>query len=134
MSLQAFFHVDTSPAYGICMACHGQELAAWLFPFDIRGVVHPVSVPLLTTVGVVVGAGLAARRNREFRRPRGGFNSTSALLGAGVGFAAIVALGCPTRLWLRLGYGDGTVLLPIVGLVLGILVAVIVMKRRAGHV
>ncbi|HEX5630993.1 MAG TPA: hypothetical protein VFY15_04985, partial [Acidimicrobiia bacterium] len=61
----AFFEVRPPEAYGICMACHGRDLINWVgreITGNVRLVVAPASVvfPLLTVVGVVLGARLAA--------------------------------------------------------------------------
>ena len=72
----AFFQVRPPEAYGICMACHGRDLVNWVgreITGNARLVVAPAAVvfPLLTVVGVILGARFAEelgfRRDAEKR-------------------------------------------------------------------
>src|SRR5437660_5112749 len=67
----AFFQVRPPEAYGVCMACHGRDLVNWM----INALAHthltvaPASLvfPVLTTIGVLVGAVVGAATSGEFR-------------------------------------------------------------------
>jgi len=133
VALQVFFSVDDAPAYGVCMACHGRDLVT------LGSQAGAIGLPLLTTVGVVLGAALASRRHgeRRVRRPRAGRTPAAwtrqSSLGLVAGFGSLLALGCPTRLWLRVGHGDATVLPAVLALVAGVVVATLTMRRWASH-
>src|SRR5262249_28749923 len=67
----AFFDVRPPEAYGVCMSCHARDLVNWTLNVLARThlEVAPVSLvfPVLTPIGVLVGALLAAKTSREFR-------------------------------------------------------------------
>src|SRR5213594_2291994 len=67
----AFFDVRPPEAYGVCMACHARDLVSWTLNTLARTQleVAPASLifPVLTPIGVILGALVAARRKREFR-------------------------------------------------------------------
>lgn len=137
VAAQVFFGVTRPSAYGVCMACHGQEVADWTVN-TFAGTHLQVgslsrSFPLLTTVGVLLGAALASVRNREFRRqPGGGSRLVPLLLGGAIGVAALTALGCPTRIWLRVAYGEPLAVIGVGGLLAGIAAGTLLLRWRAG--
>jgi len=133
VGVQVFFGVKPPPAYGICVACHTRDMIAWLVN-HLAGThweIAPVSLilPLLTTVGLLIGAYLAAVRNHERRKVALGGHWRSFVYGILVVNAAIVALGCPTRLLLLSAYGDMLALLTVAGLAVGILMGTILLSR-----
>lgn len=130
VSLQAFFHVDDAPAYGLCMACHGQDLVQTIIA-DVGVGPDRRALPLLTTVGVVLGAVWAARRNHETARWSGGVHWRRVVFGMLAGFCSLVAMGCPTRLWLRIGYGDVTAIAPVVSMVGAVVITTMILRRWA---
>jgi hypothetical protein len=93
------------PAYGICVACHSRDLLAglglqrWLGAPAVDGLV-------LTTLGLLAGAALAARVHGERRVRPARSPVRSLLMGALTMCASLLALGCTTRLALRVAYGD----------------------------
>jgi hypothetical protein len=93
--------------------------------------ITPVSLtlPLLTTVGVLIGARVAAWRNGEFRPASLGKGWQSFVYGLLVMNAAILVLGCPTRLLLFGAYGEILALLGVVGVAIGISVGTWLLKR-----
>lgn len=125
VSVQVFLNVKPPPAYGICMACHPRDIVNWLSNhlLGTRWEIAPVSAtaPLLTTVGVLIGAFIAARRNHEFRWLSLGQRARSLIFGVVVMNAALIVIGCPTRLLLLGAYGDGMAWIAIGGVVVGIL-------------
>ncbi len=133
VGVQVFFSVKPPPAYGLCMACHPRDMVNWLLNhlFGTRLELAPVSatVPLLTTVGLVIGASIAARRNREFRWLSLGKRARSFLLGLLVMNAALIVIGCPTRLLLLSAYGEVLAMVGVVGLVIGIVCGTWFLKK-----
>jgi hypothetical protein len=129
------FEVRPPEAYGICMACHGRDLVNSV----INGLlgtsltIAPASAifPLLTTVGVVLGAWIAAVMSGEFRfrMPRAPWKSL--LNGVLVMNFALIAAGCATRLALRTSAGDPLGLIGFVAMVVGVVAATVWMRRKA---
>lgn len=133
VGVQVFFGVKPPPAYGICMACHPRDMVNWLLN-HLAGThweMAPVSatVPLLTTIGIVIGASIAAHRNREYRWLSLGKRARSFLLGLLVMNAALIVMGCPTRLLLLSAYGEVMALVGVAGLVIGILCGTWLLKK-----
>ncbi len=133
VGVQVLFNVKPPPAYGICMACHPRDLINWTVN-HLAGTnweVAPVSLtfPLLTTVGLLIGALLAARRHREFRWVSLGHGARSFVLGLLVMNAALIALGCPTRLLLLSAYGDVLGWIGVIGLGFGIVGGTLLLKK-----
>ncbi len=131
----AFFAVRPPDAYGICMACHGRDLVAWITnrTAGTRFPVAPVSLvfPLLTTVGVVVGAFLAAVTSGEFRWRRTSHPTRSFVHGFLVMNFALLAAGCSTRLLLRAAAGDWLGVAGVGAMIPGIVLATVWLRRRA---
>lgn len=133
VGVQLFLGVKPPPAYGICVACHTRDVVNWLSNhlLGTRWEIAPVSLilPLLTAVGMLIGAYAAARRNTERRRVALGGHWRSFIYGILVMNAAIVALGCPTRLLLLSAYGDLLAVLAVGGVVAGILAGTFLLAR-----
>lgn len=133
VGVQIFFSVQPPPAYAICMACHPRDMVSWLFNnfFGANWEIAPVSVlfPLLTTVGVLIGAFIAAYRNGEIRWISLGKNWQSFIYGLLVMNGAIVVLGCPTRLVLFSAYGEMLAVLGVVGVAVGITIGTLLLER-----
>jgi len=106
-----WFDVSPPDAYGVCMACHGRDLVNWTInaAAGTRLTVAPASLvyPLLTTVGVFLGALVAARHHREFRWITPDQPVKTFLYGVLVMNFALIAGGCAIRLTLRTAAGEG---------------------------
>lgn len=101
---------------GICVACFSRDIAGAL------GLHRAAVVQYLRPEipGMVLGAFLAALAFGEYR-PRGGSAPvTRFLLGAVAGIGALVFLGCPWRVILRLAGGDAFALFGLAGLIFGV--------------
>jgi hypothetical protein len=106
------------------MACHPRDAINWVVN-RLAGAdweIAPVSMtaPLLTSFGVLIGAFAAARRHRERRPLSLGRPVRSLLFGVLAMNAAIIALGCPTRLLLLSAYGEALAVVGVAGLIAGI--------------
>lgn len=110
---------------GFCIAC---------FLRDIGGGLHLHSAATVQNMrfeifGLVIGAFAAALAFREFK-PRGGSSPmTRFVLGFVVMIGALMFLGCPLRMVLRLGGGDLNALLGLGGFVGGILLGILALKK-----
>jgi hypothetical protein len=134
---QAFFKVIPPIAYGVCMVCHPKELFNWLAD-HLLGThwgysMASTTVPLLTVVGVVVGALIASRQHGEFHfKP-----ARQPLLYFVAGFLMInfgLILGsCPIRVVLLTSYGSIMGLVAWVCVVAGVGLGLLAMRWRAGR-
>ena len=118
------FEVRPPEAYGVCMACHVRDLVNWTIN-DLAGTrltVAPASlvVPVLTPLGVLLGACVAARANGEFRWRRPESPLLAFAYGVIVMTCALVAGGCSIRLLLRASGGELLGALGFAGLAVGV--------------
>lgn len=110
---------------GICVACFLRDIAGGL-KLQQSGAVQYIRPEI---IGFLLGAFGAALGFREWK-PRGGSSPIIRfVLGAFVMIGALVFLGCPIRMMLRLGGGDLSALVALGGLVGGIGGGVFFLKR-----
>ena len=131
----AFFEVRPPDAYGICMACHGRDLVNWTINLlaSTHLTVAPASLvfPVLTTVGVFLGALLGATTSGEFRwrNPESPWETfTYGLL---VMNFALLAGGCSIRLLLRTAAGEALGMVGFGGMVAGVILGTFWLRWRA---
>lgn len=131
----SFFEVRPPEAYGICMSCHGRDLVNWLsndfLGTDLTVAQASVVFPLLTTVGVLVGAFAGAVFSGEFRfrmpsKPLQSFGQGILVMNL-----ALLAGGCSTRLLLSTSAGDLLGLTGFGAMVVGVILATFWLRRRA---
>ena len=69
-AVQAYFNLLPPMAYGVCMVCHPKELINWLSDHLLNThwgySMASFEAPILTVVGVILGAIIAAFRHHEF--------------------------------------------------------------------
>lgn len=113
------------PNMGICVACFIRDIAGalGLHRAEVVQYIRP------EIIGFVLGAFVTAFAFREFRARGGASPIIRFLLGAFVMIGALVFLGCPVRMMLRLAGGDLNGVTALVGLVVGILVGIFFLKR-----
>ncbi|MGF7186273.1 putative membrane protein YeaQ/YmgE (transglycosylase-associated protein family) [Desulfitispora alkaliphila] len=132
---QGFLSLNPPPAYGICVICHGRDLINWLsnFLFSTNFPITQVSknFPLLTVIGVVIGAFVAAYTNKELNFKWIENKFTSFITGMLVMISGLVVLACPMRLLLRTAYGDFIALAGVIALVIGVILGTFALKWRA---
>lgn len=110
---------------GICVACFERDIAGAL-GLHRAGIVQYLRPEIM---GFVLGAFAAALFAGEYK-PRGGSAPlVRFFLGMFAMIGALVFLGCPWRMLLRLAGGDGNAILGILGLVFGIFIGVQFLKR-----
>ena len=116
--VQAFFQVIPPPAYGICMVCHPKDLFNWIsdhvFGTSFGNVSVSVAVPVLTVLGIVIGAFIAARIHGEFKIERAREPIFHFITGFLVINFGLILGSCPIRILIVSGYGS---LIGMVGLI-----------------
>ena len=110
---------------GFCIACFLRDTAGalGLHKAEVVQYIRP------EIIGLVLGSFCSALAFREFR-PRGG---SAPVLRFVIGFfmmiGALVFLGCPLRMVLRLAAGDLNALIALIGFICGIFIGVQFLKR-----
>ena len=110
---------------GFCIAC---------FLRDIAGTTKLHSAAVVQyfrpeIVGIVLGAMIAAVAAKEFKGKGGSSPVLRFVLGMFVMVGALMFLGCPLRMVIRLGGGDWNALVALVGFIVGILVGIVFLKK-----
>ena len=131
------FDVRPPDAYGICMACHARDLVDWTLnaAAGTQLTVAPVSLvfPMLTPVGVLLGALLAARTHQEFRWQRPEHPLKTFLYGVVVMNGALLAGGCSISLLLRTAAGETLGIIGFGGLAAGVILGTTWLRWRAAR-
>ena len=110
---------------GFCIACFERDIAGAL------GLHSAAKVQYIRPeiIGIVLGSLAAALTAKEFRAKAGSSPACRFLLGLFVMIGALVFLGCPLRMVIRLGGGDLTAVAGLLGFVAGILVGIVFLKK-----
>jgi YedE family putative selenium metabolism protein len=110
---------------GICVACFERDIAGavGLHRAEVVQYMRP------EIIGFVLGSLIAAYLFKEFRPRTGSAPIVRFVLGAFAMIGALVFLGCPWRALLRLAGGDGNAILGLAGLVFGIWIATLFLKK-----
>ena len=110
---------------GFCIACFERDIAGAL------GLHSAAKVQYIRPeiIGIVLGSLLAAVAAKEFRGRAGSSPACRFVLGLFVMIGALVFLGCPLRMVIRLGGGDLTAAVGLLGFLAGILVGVVFLKK-----
>lgn len=110
---------------GICVACFDRDIAGaiGLHRADVVQYLRP------EILGFVLGSFVAALAFSEFKPRSGSAPLARFILGICAMIGALVFLGCPWRVVLRLAGGDGNALFGLLGLVAGIGVGVMFFRQ-----
>ena len=110
---------------GFCIACFERDIAGAL---GLHGaaVVQYIRPEI---IGMVLGAMIAAIAFKEFKAKSGSSPAVRFILGMFVMIGALVFLGCPLRMVIRLGGGDLTAVAALLGFIAGILVGIVFLKK-----
>jgi len=105
---------------GFCIAC---------FIRDIAGGIGLHSAPIVQyirpeVIGLVLGSFLISVTGKEFKTKGGSSPFTRFILGMAVMIGALVFLGCPLRMILRIAGGDLNAIVGLVGFVVGIFIGI----------
>lgn len=110
---------------GFCIACFLRDISGGL-GLHSAGKVQYIRPEIL---GIVLGAFIIALITKEFK-PKGGSSPFLRFVIANfVMVGALVFLGCPLRMVIRLGSGDLNAIVGLVGFVLGILIGILFIKK-----
>ena len=110
---------------GFCIACFERDIAGAL-GLHSAAVVQYIRPEI---IGMVLGAMIAAIAFKEFKAKAGSSPAIRFILGAFVMIGALVFLGCPLRMVIRLGGGDLTAVPALLGFIVGILVGLAFLKK-----
>ena len=110
---------------GICVACFERDIAGTL-GLHRAGVVQYIRPEI---IGFVMGSLIAAYLFKEFRPRLGSAPIVRFVLGVFAMIGALVFLGCPWRAALRLAGGDGNAILGLLGLIFGIWIGTLFLKK-----
>ena len=110
---------------GFCIAC---------FVRDIAGATKlhtaaPVQYFRPEIVGLVLGSLVMSVAAKEYKARAGSSPATRFVIGAFVMIGALVFLGCPLRMVIRMGGGDLNAFVGLAGFFLGILIGVFFVKK-----
>jgi YedE family putative selenium metabolism protein len=110
---------------GVCVACFSRDIAGAL------GLHRAAAVQYIRPeiIGFVLGSLAAALAFGEFKPRTGSAPVVRFLLGMFAMVGALVFLGCPWRAYLRLSAGDWNALFGILGLVAGIGLGIVFLRR-----
>lgn len=109
---------------GICVACFERDIAGALGLH--RAAVVQYMRPEI--IGFVLGSLVAAYIFKEFRARAGSAPIARFVLGVFAMIGALVFLGCPWRVMLRLAAGDGNAIFGLLGLIGGIWIGTLFLK------
>ena len=110
---------------GFCIACFLRDIAGAM-GFHGAAVVQYFRPEI---VGLILGALVMALSAREFKAKGGSAPVTRFILGIFVMIGALMFLGCPLRMVIRLGGGDLNALVALIGFIVGILIGVLCLKK-----
>ena len=110
---------------GFCIACFERDIAGAL------GLHSAAKVQYLRPeiIGLLLGALIMALATKEFKARAGSSPATRFVLGALVMIGALCFLGCPLRMIIRLGGGDLTALVGLIGFAGGIFIGTLFIRR-----
>jgi len=118
-------HFGNPANMGFCIACFIRDMAGGL-GLHRAGIVQYIRPEI---IGMGLGAWLMAMGGGDFRVRGGSSPFTRFILGFFVMIGALVFLGCPLRMVLRLAGGDLTAILGLVGFVAGILLGIVFLNK-----
>lgn len=110
---------------GFCIACFERDIAGAV---GLHGAAK-VQYVRPEIIGIVLGAFIMAVAGKEFRAKAGSSPALRFVLGAFVMIGALVFLGCPLRMVLRLGGGDINAVVGLIGFTAGIVIGILFLRQ-----
>ncbi len=110
---------------GICIACFVRDIAGGLglHRAEVVQYIRP------EVIGIVLGAFIISLAKKEFKPKVGSSPLIRFIIGFFVMIGALMFLGCPTRMLLRLAGGDLNALLGLAGFIAGIGIGIVFINR-----
>ena len=126
-------------AYGFCVACHTRDVVNVAVnsvagtKLAVAAISQNAILPVMTVVGVLIGAFVSAKYFQEFKTKTGSITSYVWYLVGGLLFMifALFMGGCPYRMGLRIGYGDVVALIGVIAIIVGVLVGIRIATAKA---
>lgn len=118
-------HFGNPGNMGICVACFFRDIAGALGLHGAKGVqyIRP------EIIGFILGAFIISMATGEFRAKGGSNPALRFVYGFLMMIGALVFLGCPLRMLLRIGAGDLNAVVGLLGFIGGILVGIVFIKK-----
>ena len=113
---------------GFCIACFIRDIAGTTKLHTAA----PVQYLRPEIVGIVIGSLVAALASGEWRAKAGSSPALRFILGFLVMVGALIFLGCPLRMVIRMGGGDLNAFVGLAGFAVGIIIGVIFLKKGFG--
>lgn len=110
---------------GFCIACFVRDTAGALGLHQAKAVQYMRP----EIIGLVLGSFIAAFSTKEFKSRGGSSPLTRFVLGFTVAIGALMFLGCPFRMVLRLAGGDLNAISGIIGFAVGILIGIAFLNK-----
>ncbi len=110
---------------GFCIACFVRDIAGGMGLHKAE-IVQNIRPEIL---GLVLGAMLMSMVGKEFKPKGGSSPMTRFILGFFVMVGALMFLGCPLRMMIRIAGGDLNAIVGLGGFVAGILVGIVALKK-----
>ena len=110
---------------GFCIACFERDIAGSL-GLHQAAVVQYVRPEI---IGLVLGSFIISLATKEFKAKAGSSPAVRFILGMCVMIGALVFLGCPLRMVIRMGGGDLNAFVGLAGFVIGILIGIFFLKK-----
>ncbi len=126
-------------AYGFCVACHTRDVVNDAVnsiagtKLAVAAISQNAILPVMTVIGVLIGAFASAKIYTEFKTKTGSPMSYLWYLLGGL-FFMIFALfmgGCPYRIGLRIGYGDVVAFIGLLAIIAGVLIGIKIATNMA---
>lgn len=110
---------------GFCIACFLRDIAGslGLHRAEVVQYIRP------EVIGLVLGSFLLASKNKEFSSKGGSSPFTRFVLSIVVMIGALIFLGCPLRMVLRIAGGDFNAIIGLVGFIGGIIVGIFFLNK-----
>lgn len=118
-------HYGNPANMGFCIACFIRDMAGGI-GLHRAGVVQYIRPEI---IGLVLGAFIMASKNKEFLSRGGSSPFTRFILSTIVMIGALIFLGCPLRMILRIAGGDLNAIIGLLGFVAGIFVGVFFLNK-----
>ncbi|MCF0133536.1 MAG: YedE-related selenium metabolism membrane protein [Blautia sp.] len=110
---------------GFCIACFLRDIAGSLQMHTAA----PVQYLRPEIIGLILGAFVMSLAGKEFKARAGSAPALRFVLGAFVMIGALIFLGCPLRMVIRMGGGDLNAFVGLAGFFIGILIGIFFLKK-----